>query len=103
MTSEVSTGKTAETNSNRQCTYWIRDDGREFITDPNGEIANLTRLTAYVEHGEAIHDAQAHHELSTLKIDAPRFIDALSQKEHGQLSHDEATEVDGFPLIRAGL
>ena len=103
MISEVSTGKTAETNSNRQCTYWIRDDGREFITDPNGEIVNLARLTAYVEHGKAIHDTQAHHELSTLKIDAPRFIDALSQEEHGQLNHDEVAEVDGFTLIRARL
>jgi len=102
MYSDSTTGETTETNSTRNCTYWIRDDGREFITDPNSEIVNLARLTAYVEHGKEIHATQAHHELSTLKIDAPRFIDALSQSEHGQLNHDEVEEVDGFPLVRAG-
>lgn len=103
INSTTNTGETAETNSTRQCTYWVRDcDGREFITDPNSEIVNLARLTAYAEHGKKIHDAQAHHELSTLKIDAPRFIDALSQEEHLQLDHGDLEEVDGFPLVRAG-
>jgi hypothetical protein len=37
-----------------------------------------------------------------LKIDAPRFIDAISREEHYQLDHDEIVEVDGFPLVRAG-
>lgn len=101
MNPNSTTGETTQTNNTRNCTYWVRDDAREFITDPNGEIVNLPRLTAYVEHGEAIHDTQAHHELPTLKIDAPRFIDALSQTEHGQLNHDEVEEVDGFPLVRA--
>lgn len=91
-----------ETKSNRSCTYWIRDaDGREFITDPNGQILNLARLTAYAEHGPEIHEGEAHHELP-LKIDAPRFIDAISREEHYQLDHDEIVEVDGFPLVRAG-
>lgn len=90
------------TNSNRKCTYWIRDDAREFITDPDGQIVNLARLTAYAEHGEAIYDAEAHHELSSLKIDAPTFLDALPREEHAQVNHGEVQEVDGFPLIRAG-
>lgn len=101
MSTYTSTGETAETNSNAQCTYWVRHDGREFITDPNQEILNLARLTAYVEHGQAIHDAHAHHELSTLKIDAPRFIDALSSEEHGRLNHDKVEEIGGFPLVCA--
>jgi len=101
MTSYTLTDKNSDTNSTAKCTYWVRHDGREFVTDPNSEILNLARLTAYAEHGQAIHDAQAHHEIPPLKIDAPRFIDALSNEEHGQLNHDETEEVDGFPLVRA--
>lgn len=101
MVSESTTGETIETNSTRRCTYWVREDGREFVTDPNGKILNLARLTAYAEHGKAIHDADAHHELSTLKIDVPRFIHPLSKEEHGRLNHREFEKVDGFPLVRA--
>lgn len=90
------------TNSNRNCTYWVRD-GYEFITDPNDDVVNLARLTAYAEHGEEIHDCQAHHELPTLKITAPEFLAALSPTEHRQLhSFDsDPVEVDGIPLLRA--
>lgn len=92
-----------KTNSDRNCTYWVRDDAPEFITDPDGEIVNLARLTAYAEHGEQIHEAHAHHELPLLKIDAPRFLDALTPGDHGQLhgQNPEPVEVDGIPLVRA--
>jgi len=96
------TGKTDSTNSERNCTYWIRKDGREFITDPNAEIVNLSRLTAYAEHGKAIYDVHVHHELPTLKIDAPEFLDALSPREHRQLhANTDPVAVDGIPLLRA--
>jgi hypothetical protein len=83
------------------CTYWVRDDGREFITDPNGDVVNLARLTAYAEHGERIHEAQAHHKIPLLKIDAPGFIEPLSDGEHGRLhaQNPEPVEVDGFPML----
>jgi len=85
------------------CTYWVRDDGREFITDPNGDVVNLARLTAYAEHGERIHEAQAHHKIPLLKIDAPGFIEPLSDGEHGRLhaQNPEPVEVDGFPMLES--
>ena len=90
-------------NQSRKCTYWVRDDWRDFITDPNGEIVNLARLTAYAEYGEDIHEAQAHHEIPLLKIDAPAFLDALDKEEHGEFhaQDPDPVEVDGFPLLRA--
>lgn len=102
MSADISVSSES-TSSDRKCTYWVRDDAREFITDPNGEIVNLARLTAYAEHGEAIFDAHAHHELPLLKINAPRFIDALTPEEHWQLHGKDSgpVEVDGIPLIRA--
>jgi len=84
------------------CTYWTRDDGRAFLTDPNGEVANIARLTAYAEYGEEIHDAQAYHEIDKYKIDAPRFLDAVSKKEHSEF-HCQGPErivIDGFQLLR---
>lgn len=102
MTFGTYTGETDETDGARNCTYWIRDDGREYITDPNGEIVNLARLTAYAEYGEAIHDAHAHHELPSMKIDARKYLDALSPADHSEISHDEVQLVDGVPLVRAG-
>jgi len=91
----------ATESNNRSCTYWIREDGREFITDPNGDVVNLARLTAYAEHGAAIHGAHAHHEIPLLKIDAPAFLGALPQEEHGRLhgGDPKPVEVDGFPLL----
>jgi len=93
---------TGDDYADRKCTYWVRSDGREFFTDPNGDIVNLARLTAYAEYGEEIVDAQVHHEIPALKIDAPAFLDALSAKEHGEFhgSSPEYEEVDGFPLLR---
>jgi len=94
--------KTADSDA-RSCTYWVREDGREFITDPEGDVVNLARLTAYAEHGEAIHDAQAHHRIPALKIDAPAFLGALTQEEHGRLhgSNPEPVVVNGIPLLRS--
>lgn len=85
------------------CTYWVRDDGREFITDPNGDVVNLARLTAYAEYGESIHDAQAHHKMPLLKIDAPGFIEPLPADEHGRLhaQDPDPVEMDGFPLLES--
>ena len=101
MTSTNYTGKADESNRNCSCTYWIRDDGRAFITDPNGEILNLARLTAYAEYGKAIHDAHAHHEIPLVKIDAPKFVDAVQPGEHLNLNHQDTLEADGFPVVRA--
>ena len=94
MKSDTSTGET-------NCTYWTRKDAREFITDPNGEIVNLARLTLYAKSGKEIYDAQSHHQLPLLKIDAPAFLDALSQTEHGQLHRggSDPVEVDGIPML----
>ena len=99
------TGIDESNNQSRNCTYWVRHDGREFITDPNGEIVNLARLTAYAEYGEDIHEAQAHHEIPLLKIDAPAFLDALEKEKHGKFHGQgpEPVEKDGFPVLRAGL
>ena len=90
------------TTNGPKCIYWVRHDYREFITDPNGEIVNLARLTAYAEHGERIHSAQAHHEIPLRKINAPAFIDALTPEEHGRLhaSGLKPVEVDGIPRLR---
>ena len=97
MSTERSTSSKTE-----QCTYWVRDGGRTFVTDPNDEILNLSRLTAYARYGKEIYDAHAHHEIPLLKIDAPAFLDSLSPSEHGTLhaSDSPLNEVDGFPLIR---
>jgi len=93
---------TGTSNSNANCTYWTREDGREFITDPNGDVVNLARLTAYAEHGDEIHDAEAHHELSTLKVDAPAFLDAVHKSEHLRFhrSGPSISEIDGIPRLR---
>ena len=93
---------TETSNSSANCTYWTREDGRDFITDPNGEIVNLARLTAYAEHGEKINDAEAHHELSTLKVDAPEFLAAIPKGKHLEFHSSGPTisEIDGIPLQR---
>lgn len=87
--------------SNCSCTYWIRKSGRSFITDPNGDIVNLARLTAYAEYGDDIHDAQAHHEIPALKIDAPAFLDTASNSTHAQYhgTDPEPIERNGFPVF----
>lgn len=95
------TSKSTNSNSTTNCTYWVRHDSREFITDPDGFIVNLARLTAYAEYGEAIHEAQAHHKIPPLKIDAPAFLDALKPEDHHRVDHQETEEVDGTPLVRA--
>lgn len=98
------TTENPNSDRNRNCTYWVRDDGREFITDPNGEIVNLARLTAFAEYGEQIYDSHAHHEIPLVKVDAPEFLDALTPEEHGGFhgQNPEPVDVDGFPLLRPG-
>lgn len=83
--------------------YHYQDGGRHFLEDPQtGEQLNIARLTAYAEYGDAIYDADAHHEIPILKIDAPRFIAPLDAAEHAAYHGEdpEPTEVDGFPLLR---
>jgi len=84
------------------CTYWVRDDGREFITDPNGDVVNLARLTAYAEHGDDIFGAEAHHKVPPLKIDAPAFVEPLTREEHGRLHgrNLNPVEVDDIPMLQ---
>ena len=93
-----------EQNSNQGCIYWVREDDRSFIADPegDGEIVNVPRLTAYAEYGEEIHDRHIHHEIPLVKIDAPEFLDALGPGDHRQIhSQDtEPVEVDGIPRLR---
>lgn len=91
-------------NETPNCTYWVRHDAREFLTDPNGEIVNLARLTAYAEYGDEIHDKQIHHEIPLLKIDAPGFLKPLDGKEHEKFHarNPDSVEADGFSLLRTG-
>jgi len=93
----------AEADS-RKCTHWTRDNGRQFITDPNGDVVNIARLTAYAEYGDAIYDAHAHHELPLRLIDAPDFLAVLSETEHGRFhgADPEPVMVDGIPRLRPG-
>jgi hypothetical protein len=93
-----------ETNRNRNCSYWVREDEREFIADPAGEdVVNLARLTAYAEYGKEIYGAHIHHEIPRLKIDAPAFLDVLEPGEHLQLhnSDRDLVHTNGIPLLRA--
>jgi len=89
--------------SGTSCTYWVRDDDRDFLTDPNGEIVNLARLTAYARYGDEIHGAHVHHEIPLYKIDAPAFLSPLSPEEHGRLHGQESdpVEIEGIPRLRA--
>jgi hypothetical protein len=88
--------------SNLQCSHFFRDNGRQFITDPNGDIVNIARLTAYVEHGEEVHDGQIHHEVPLFKMDAPEFLTVLSESEHARFhgSDPEPVVIDGVPRLR---
>jgi hypothetical protein len=64
---------------------------------------NLARLIAYAEYGKEIHDAHAHHEIPLVKINAPKFVDAVPPGEHLNHDHRDTLEVDGFPVIRVDL
>jgi hypothetical protein len=92
-----------QSNSNQtNCSYWVRPDGREFITDPNGDVVNLARLTAYAEHGKEIHQAEAHHKIPLQKIDAPAYLEPIAKEEHARFhGKDPDPEiVDGIPLLQ---
>ena len=96
------TGNNQSTKDDTSCTYWVRKDGREFITDPNGDVVNLARLTAYAEHSDDIFEAEAHHKILPLKIDAPAFIEPLTREEHIRLhsQNPSPVEVDGIPVLQ---
>ena len=84
----------------------FQQGGRYFLEDPaTGESVNVSRLTAYAEYGREIYERDAHHEIPLLKVDAPEFLDALTRQEHAEYHKQEPdpVEVDGFPLLRAGL
>lgn len=80
--------------------FWQRDDHREFITDPFGDVVNLARLTAYAEHGKEILDKQTHHEIPIAKPNAPEFLKPVSSDEHWDIHGSEPTQIDGIPRLR---
>jgi len=80
--------------------------GRHYLIDPDtNERVSVSRLTAYAEYGTEIYGRDAHHEIPLLKVDAPKFLDALTREEHTEYHKQEPdpVEVDGFPLLREGL
>jgi len=80
--------------------------GRHYLIDTDTEEqVSVSRLTAYADYGKQIHERDAHHEIPLLKVDALRFLDALTREEHTEYHKQEPdpVEVDGFPLLRAGL
>lgn len=84
----------------------IQQGGRYFLKDPEtGESLNVSLLTAYAEYGRKIYDRDAHHEIPLLKVDAPKFLDALPREEHARYHRQEPdpVDVDGFPLFRTEL
>lgn len=84
----------------------FQQGGRYFLIDPEtGESLNVSRLTAYAEYGRKIYGRDAHHEIPLLKVDAPKFLDALTREEHTgyHKKQPDPVEVDGFPLLRAEL
>jgi len=93
-------------DSSNDLKYHFQQDGRYFLQDPaTGESVNVSRLTAYAEYGKQIHGRDAHHEIPLLKVDAPKFLDALTRQEHTKYHKQEPdpVEVDGFPVLRAGI
>jgi len=89
-----------ESDNERCCTYWTQDD-RDYFIDPDGDMLNLSRLTAYAEHGRSVHDAEVHHELPPIKADIADFLDPVPSGKHRQ-SHSDPTivEEDGIPRLR---
>jgi hypothetical protein len=80
--------------------------GRHYLVDPDtDEQVSISRLTAYAEYGELIHERVAHHEIPLLKIDAPKFLDAPTREDHTQYHRESPnpTEVGGYPVFRLGL
>lgn len=89
-----------ESDNERSCTYWTQND-RDYFIDPDGDMLNLSRLTAYAEYGEKVHDAEVHHEIPAIKADVPEFLDPVPLRKHRQ-SHSDPTivEIDGIPRLR---
>lgn len=95
-----------QTDSSNDFKSHFQQGGRHYLIDTDtGEQVSVSRLIAYAEHGKKIHERDAHHEIPLLKIDAPKFLDALTREEHTEYHKQEPdpVEVDGFPLLRAGL
>jgi hypothetical protein len=83
----------------------FQQGGRHYLIDPDtDERVSVSRLTAYAEYGKQIHARDAHHEIPLLKVDAPKFLDALTREEHTEYHKQEPdpVEVGGFPVLRAG-
>lgn len=112
MNSTDDTNATADTNckytisntsdSDAHCSYSTRKGGRAILRDPNGEMLNVARLTAYAEHGEEVHRKSIHHEIPTRKVDIPEFLRPMSRAEHSgfHANDPEPVFVDGIPLLR---
>ena len=84
----------------------FQQGGRHYLIDPDtNERVSVSRLTAYAEYGKQIYGRDTHHEIPLLKVDAPKFLDALTREEHTQYHKQEPdpVEVGGFPVLRAGL
>jgi hypothetical protein len=108
MTDSVTTsGISADSvSTHKRLESRYQQGGRHYFVDQeSGKWLNIARLTAYAEYGEEIHDKVVHHEIPLLKIDAPRFLGALSREQHTEYHNQEPTpsEVDGFPILRAGV
>jgi hypothetical protein len=65
-------------------------------------MLNVARLTAYVEHGEEIHEGVVHHKIPGYKMDIPEFLCPMSRAEHSgfHASDPEPVYVDGIPILR---
>ena len=84
----------------------FQQGGRHYLIDPDtNERVSVSRLTAYAEYGTEIYGRDAHHEIPLLKVDAPKFLDALTREEHASYHgpQPDPVEVGGFPVLRAGL
>ncbi len=100
----IATEKTDRDNNALKSHY--QQGGRHYLIDPDtDDRVSISRLTAYAEYGEKIREKDAHHEIPLLKVDAPRFLDALTREEHTEYHKKDPNpvEVDGFPVFRTGL
>lgn len=91
-----------ESETNGRCSFSTRDNGRTILREPGGEMLNVARLTAYVEHGEDIFGKDVHHEIPGYKVDIPEFLQPMSRSEHASYHgvNPEPELVDGVPLLR---
>ncbi|QDX40851.1 hypothetical protein [Salarchaeum sp. JOR-1] len=93
--------ETSAETASTSVSYWRDRDGYAYVSDGT-DIAHVHRLTLYAEIGDDLFDDnhQTHHELDKY-ADAPRWLDALTPREHARLHDDgDRTTVDGYPILR---